>query len=64
MKANNKIRKILRIHDIKHWQLADALGITPETLCRKLRHELPEHIQQQYIDVINNMEKIKDNYEQ
>lgn len=41
-KANNDIRKDAKFKGVKMWMLADALHIHESTLCRWLRHELPE----------------------
>lgn len=38
---NALIRNALQETGMKHWELADLLGIGETTLCRKLRHELP-----------------------
>jgi len=40
--ANERIRREMRIEDIRHWQLAAALGVCEMTLTRKLRRELDE----------------------
>jgi hypothetical protein len=37
---NRTIRETLFKTGIKHWELADAMGIRPESLSRKLRREL------------------------
>lgn len=40
--ANKEIREALKENGIKHWELADLLGINHYTLMVRLRHELPE----------------------
>ena len=46
---NLKIRTALATYRMKHWELADLLGIHPVTLSIKLRHELPEDEQTEII---------------
>lgn len=41
--------------DVKQWQLAAALGIAEETLCRRLRTELPEDISEQMLEKIKEI---------
>lgn len=54
--ANKEVRDSLAAHNIPQWQLADALGIHEETLCRRLRRELPDDEKAKLLEVI---EKIK-----
>lgn len=49
---NLKIRNALVQNNMKQWQLADYLGISEYTLCKKLRKELPEQEQERIIEVI------------
>lgn len=46
--TNKTIRSALTETGMKHWELADALGCSENTLVRRLRHELTpdetEHI--------------------
>lgn len=37
---NKKIRDAIEEAGLRHWQLADEIGICPATLCIWLRHEL------------------------
>lgn len=37
---NTEIKKQMRLHDIKQWQLAEAIGVCERTLCVWLRHDL------------------------
>lgn len=55
--ANEIIRKALRIHDARQWQLAKWLGLAESTLCRKLRTELPEDEQREIVSIIKRMSK-------
>ena len=49
---NLNIRNVLIQNNMKQWQLADHLGISEYTLCKKLRRELPEQEQKRIIEVI------------
>ncbi|MCD7761995.1 MAG: hypothetical protein LUI14_02135 [Lachnospiraceae bacterium] len=40
--ANEEIRDRMRVANVRHWQIAHEMGISPETLCRHLRFELPQ----------------------
>lgn len=50
---NALIRNEARKHGIKHWEIAERLGIAEATFCRKLRRELPSDQQKQIIQVIH-----------
>lgn len=53
-KANECIRREMRIANIKTWQLADLLGVCENTVYNRLRHELPDDEQYRYIELIRN----------
>lgn len=38
--ANEDIRRLIRDNYMRHWELAEQLGISESTLVRKLRKEL------------------------
>lgn len=42
LKANSQLREEMRAAKVVLWQIADEMGTTEGTLCKKLRHELPE----------------------
>ena len=52
MKANRQIRTALEESRMRHWELADLLGISENTLIRRLRKELPEEEQKRIISII------------
>lgn len=56
-KANERIRTALSRANIRHWQLADALGMAESTLCKKLRKELPPAEQRYILSVIKKMKE-------
>ena len=47
----NKIfNRFIFEQDLKQWQAADLLNMSPETLCRKLRYDLPETEQKELVE--------------
>ena len=56
--SNSDIRNLLKTKNIKHWKLADLLGVSETTLVRKLRKELPKEEKEKIINII---EKEKEN---
>ncbi len=50
--ANEKIRNALKKCGMCQWKLAILLGISEQTIYRKLRVELPEEEQQKLIELI------------
>lgn len=55
-KANLEIRNSLKKQNIKHWELANKLGISEYTLVRKLRMELPKEDKKKILDTINTFQ--------
>ena len=49
---NLQIRQALKESNIKHWQLAEMLGIGESTLCVKLRKELPTEEKERILTII------------
>lgn len=54
IKANDDIRRYLRKHNMKQWQLGDLLGVSEYTIVRKLRHELSIEEKAEIIKLIEN----------
>ena len=52
-KANQEIREALQNKGMKHWELADMLGISEFTLTRWLRKELTEDKKELLLKAIN-----------
>lgn len=55
--ANEDIRKILKINNIKYWQVANEYGITDGNFSRKLRKELPNEEKKKIFDIIDTLIK-------
>ena len=49
------IRQELNKRGIYHYKLAEAMGISEFTLCRKLRNELPKEKREEIIKIIKNI---------
>lgn len=49
---NELIKRELKKHNLKQWQLADMLGIREESLCKKMRYELSKEEQERIISLI------------
>lgn len=52
MKANQDIRTAIKDTGLHHWQIADRLLISENTMSRKLRKELPEEEKKQILAAI------------
>lgn len=49
MMNNIEIREAIKESGLKHWQIADMIGIADTTFCRMLRRELPEDKKQEIL---------------
>lgn len=56
LKANQEIRKALKMSGMKHWELAAAIGVDETTICRWLRKELPDEKKNHILDIIKSGE--------
>lgn len=57
--ANEMIRELLKLHNVKQWELADLLKIREENLSRLLRYELSEDRKKEIISLIESASKTK-----
>ncbi|KIR01690.1 hypothetical protein P261_00504 [Lachnospiraceae bacterium TWA4] len=51
--CNKNLRKYFSTHNLRHWQVAEILGISEWKFSRMLRHELPEEKKQEIIRKID-----------
>ena len=58
--ANQIIREELKARGVRQWQLADALGISEQTMVRRLRFELDEETQFEMLTKIDELAKRKE----
>ena len=56
---NNIIKRKLKEKRMKQWELADCMQISENTLCRKLRYELPKEEQERICKIIDDYMKEK-----
>lgn len=56
---NQKIRTEARKAGVNLWELAEYFGVTDSTLSRKLRRELPEEKQKEYLAAIRELAAAK-----
>ena len=57
MKANKKVRDMAKEKMVKHWQIAQYLGISEPTIMRWLRTPLTEERETRILDAIENLAK-------
>ena len=50
--ANTDIKQAARVAKVKHWQIADALGIRDTEFSRRLRFPLPEDEKNKIMKII------------
>ena len=55
--SNIDIRNCLKANNIRHWKLAELLGISETTLVRKLRKELPHEEKIKILNILNSLKK-------
>lgn len=56
-KDNIDLQKLMKSENVKQWQVADALGVSGNTLIRKLRYPLDQSEKKKITDAI---QKIKE----
>lgn len=54
---NIDIRKKAKAARVKHWQIAEALGVSESTFCCRLRRELPAEEKKKVFDAIEEILK-------
>lgn len=59
IRKNEEIRHFAKSNSVYLWQIADALQISPETLNKRLRHELPDSEKERYMNIITELAKQK-----
>ena len=59
-RTNIFIRNAAHEAGVHHWQIAEALGISEGSFCRRMRHELPEAEQARILAIINDISAQKE----
>ena len=49
---NQEVKKAMKEHKVKQWQIAERLGVSEFTLCRWMRHELPEEKKRMVLEAV------------
>lgn len=55
--VNEKIKEALKNKGLRQWQLAEMLGISEQTICRRMRKELPLDEQEKMLSIIKDHKK-------
>ena len=53
--ANTLFREEAKKYKVRHWEVADAIGMLDVNFCRKLRKELPAHEQAKLINIVHEI---------
>lgn len=53
--ANEAIREKVKATGVRYWEVAERIGVSDVTLCRRLRRELPEARQQLILRAIDEL---------
>lgn len=59
-RTNISIRNAAHEAGVHHWEVAEALGISEGSFCRRMRHELPEAEQTRILNIINDISAQKE----
>ena len=54
---NQDIRNAIGGNGLKHWQVAEALGVSESLLSRKLRSELPDDEKNKILEIVKQLAK-------
>ena len=54
---NKRVRNALFKSGLRHYEVAEAMGVADETFSRWLRHELPADKKQEILDVIEKLKR-------
>ena len=57
MKTNAEIREVIKKSGVKHWELAQILGVSENTLVRWLRIPLTNERQESILNALNTVAK-------
>lgn len=57
MKTNESCRRHAKNNGVCFWQIAEVMGISEFTLCRKMRHEFSDKDKEAFINAVNQIVK-------
>ena len=55
MDNNERLKEIMYMHRIPQWKLAEALGISENTVYRYLRSQMKEDVYKTYLEAIEHI---------
>ncbi|MBQ9622111.1 MAG: hypothetical protein IJR39_02070 [Treponema sp.] len=53
--ANEVIRETLKEFKVRQWELAAAIGVSEQTMVRRMRFEIPDEVQLHLLEVIEKV---------
>ena len=53
--ANEVIRETLKEFNVRQWELAAAIGVSEQTMVRRMRFEMPDEVQLHLLEVIEKV---------
>lgn len=53
--CNESVRETAKKNGVKHWQIADHIGVSEQTFMRWLRKPLPKEKENQILSAINEL---------
>ena len=56
--TKEEVQKKLSESGVRQWQLAEALGVSEYTLCKKLRHPLKEEFEAEVLKAIEELKEM------
>ena len=56
-RTNLRVRFAAREAGVHHWEIAETLGISEGSFCRRMRHELPEAEQARILAAIDEISR-------
>lgn len=58
---NQEIKKAMKEHKVKQWQIAEKLGMSEFTLSRWMRHELDDEKKKIFLEAITEIKEERAN---
>lgn len=62
MENNYIAREAIRLYKLNYYEVAEALGLSPQALSQRLRREMPFSEQMKIVDVSESIAKVKGTY--
>lgn len=53
-KVNERVKQAQKMYQCPTWRLAELAGCSETTMFRRMRHEMPESVQDELIELIRN----------